>query len=441
MPVASAPPAPPRAAREFDLVVYGATGFTGALAIDYLARTHPRVKIAVAGRDDAKLRARADATARARGVTFPTLVARDDASREAMVRRARTVLTFAGPYDGDDARALARSCAENGTDYCDISGEPAFVRDVVEACHERAKATGCALVSCVGYDSAPWDLGAALACEATMKRGGATEIDVARGHAGRSRGGVSGGTIASAANAVAKPKSERRGMGDPHYFARGPGGWADRPGSKARTRWPSPQGTWAFDEDTKCWTMPSIMAGINSKVVARSYAMNPERYGMNFRYDESDLCASKTNAILGTLTLGAFGAAFVVPPLRWLMRKTILPKQGEGPSEDTRENGFSHVYVVANGRDANGEAVDSYCCEFEFMKADPGYKGTAALACEAALCLAIPEERARLDFAKEGKGGCFTPSACMGHVLLERLNNAENFSVKVQKLKDTVFLV
>ena len=143
-----------------------------------------------------------------------------------MVRRARTVLTFAGPYDGGRRRGRSRaSCAdERGRITATSAGEPAFVRDVVEACHERAKATGCALVSCVGYDSAPWDLGAALASEATMKRGGATEIDVARGHAGRSRGGVSGGTIASAANAVAKPKSERRGMGDPHYFARGRGG-------------------------------------------------------------------------------------------------------------------------------------------------------------------------------------------------------------------------
>ena len=430
-----------RATREFDLIVYGANGFTGALAVDYLARTYPHLSIAIAGRDAAKIRARADATRESRGVTFPTVVARDAKSREAMVRRARTVLTFAGPYDGDAARALAASCADAGTDYCDITGEPQFVRDVVETCHERAKATGCALVSCVGYDSVPWDLGTALASEATTKRGGAAEIDVARGHAGRSRGGVSGGTIASAANVVAKPKSETRGMGDPHFFAKCAGGWADKPDVEAAKRWPSPQGTWAFDEDTKRWTMPSIMAGINAKVVARSYALNPERYGKNFRYDESDLCASKKNAILGTLTLGAFGAAFVVPPLRWLMRKTILPKQGEGPSEDTRENGFSHVYVVANGRDAKGEAVDSYCCEFEFIKADPGYKGTAALACEAALCLAIPEERARLDFAKEGSGGCFTPSACMGHVLMERLNNAENFSVKVQKLKDTVFLV
>ena len=95
--------------------------------------------------------------------------------------------------------------------------------------------------------------------------------------------------------------------------------------------------------------MPSIMAGINAKVVGRSYALNPDKYGPNFEYDEADLCSSKTNAVCGTLALGAFGAAFLTSPLRWLMRKTILPKQGDGPSEDTRENGYSHVYVVAKG--------------------------------------------------------------------------------------------
>lgn len=95
------------------------------------------------------------------------------------------------------------------------------------------------------------------------------------------------------------------------------------------------------------------------------------------------------------------------------------------------ENGFLYVYVVANGRDVKGEAVDSYCCEFEFIKVDLGYKGIVVFVCEVVFCLVIFEECVCLDFVKEGSGGCFTSSACMGYVLMERLNNAENFFVKV----------
>jgi len=187
--------------------------------------------------------------------------------------------------------------------------------------------------------------------------------------------------------------------------------------------------------------MPSIMAGINTKVVARSYALAPEVYGENFTYDESDFCASKTGAVVGTVGIGVFGVAFMTPPLRWLMRKTILPRQGDGPSEELRENGYSHVYVVAEGEDEQGNALEPWVAEFEFKNADPGYKGTAALACEAALCLAIPSERAKLPWVKSGGGGCLTPSVALGDVLVERLQKAENFSFTVKKLKDTVFLV
>ena len=432
--------APARAPREFDLVVYGATGFTGRLAARYLARAAPRgVKIALAGRNEGKLLdARGDAT------RFDVVLASDEASLAALARRASTVLSFAGPYDAADGipLALARACASAGADYLDITGEPQFVAAVIDACHDLARTNACALVSCCGYDSVPWDLGAAKAVEkARASAGGATSV-VATGHAGSSRGGVSGGTIASAANIVAKKKTEvERGMGDPHYLAKRAGGWREKPDAAATKRWSSPQGTYRFDETTGFWTMPSIMAGINTKVVARSYALAPEAYGEKFTYDESDLCASKTSAIAGTVGLGLFGLAFVTTPLRWLMRKTILPRQGEGPSEELRENGYSHVYVVAKAEDAQGNPLEPWVAEFEFKNADPGYKGTAALACEAALCLAIPSERAKLPWVKTGGGGCLTPSVALGDVLVERLQKAENFSFTVKKLKDTVFLV
>lgn len=449
-------PAPPRAPREFDLVVYGANGFTGSLAAEYLARRYVaqnhqkhenHIRVALAGRDARKVTATRDAIASRLSLDatrMPVLEARDDASLDAMCARTACVLTFAGPYDDaprDGARAgglaLARACATRGTDYLDITGEPRFVKRVIETCHETATRTGAAVVSCCGYDSIPWDVGCRAAADAVRANGGTCASGF--GHAGKSRGGVSGGTIASAANAVGRPRAETRGMGDPLYLAKCAGGRL----KDATRRWRSPQSGWRYDEDVRAWTMPSVMAGINAKVVGRSYALDPDKYGPNFEYDEADLCASKKNAVLGTVALGAFGAAFLSSPLRWLMRQTILPKQGQGPSEETRENGYSHVYVVVKGEPREeGGAVDAYCAEFEFKNADPGYKGTAALACEAALCLAIPSERARLPWVRNGGGGgVMTPSACMQDVLRERLEKSENFSLVVKKLEDTVFLI
>lgn len=429
-----------RAVREFDLVVYGASGFTGRLAVRYLARVAPAgVKIALAGRDETKLKSTLGTCGR-----FEIIVASDATSLVSLARRASTVLSFAGPFDASDGTplALALACARSGTDYCDITGEPQFVARTIDACHDVARANNCALVSCCGYDSVPWDLGAAKAAAAARGSARGATCASATGHAGKSRGGVSGGTIASAANIVAKKKTEvERGMGDPHYLAKRAGGWPEKPDATAAKRWPSPQSTYRFDETTGFWTMPSIMAGINSKVVARSYALAPEAYGEKFTYDESDFCTSKSAAIAGTVGLAAFGIAFVTSPLRWLMRKTILPRQGDGPSEELRENGYSHVYVVAKAEDAQGNALEPWVAEFEFKNADPGYKGTAALACEAALCLAIPSERAKLPWVKTGGGGCLTPSVALGDVLVERLQKAENFSFTVKKLKDTVFLV
>lgn len=436
------PPTP----REYDLLIWGANGFTGRLAAEYAIKNYhakSTVRVALGGRNEAKLAQTRANIAKALNIdasSVDVLVGTDEATMRASVEKARVVLSFAGPFDCESGYALARSCADAATDYVDITGEPQFVKRVVEREHERAKRSGCALVSCAGYDSVPWDLGTYLAAKAVRESGDGVTVTQAHAHAGKSRGGVSGGTIASAANILRKPKSETRGMGDPHFFAKSE--WAKKPDVEAARRWPSPQSGVKFDEDTKTWTMPSIMAGINSKVVARSYSLCPERYGPKFRYDESDLCKSRKSANLGALALGLFGVCFVTPPLRWIMRKTILPAQGQGPSEDTLNNGYSHVYVVAKGEKAGGEPVEPQCAEFEFKNADPGYRGTAALACETALCLAIASERERLPWTKQADGGgCMTPSVCMGDVLVERLNKAENFSVKVKPLNDTVFLV
>ena len=198
----------------------------------------------------------------------------------------------------------------------------------------------------------------------------------------------------------------------------------------ARSRWRT-QSSWRFDEDVGRWTMPSVMAGINTKVVARSWAIDASGvYGKSFVYDESDICSGRFAAAFGTAALTAFGAALMFPPTRWLLKNHVLPKPGQGPSEALREGGFANIYVVGTGAKNGDKAV----AHVEFKGADPGYKGTAALAVEAALCMALPTERAKLP---EG-GGCLTPATALGQTLVDRMNASENFAVGVVPLADAV---
>mmetsp|Transcript_6609 Transcript_6609/g.16894 ORF Transcript_6609/g.16894 Transcript_6609/m.16894 type:complete len:227 (+) Transcript_6609:714-1394(+) len=223
-------------------------------------------------------------------------------------------------------------------------------------------------------------------------------------------------------------------MGSPHFLA--PAGTAPTDPALL-AKWKTQSG-FKFDPDTKRWTMPSIMAGVNTKVVGRSATLAPEQYGSSFAYDESDLCSGPGAAAAGTAAVGFFGAMLMFPPTRWLLQKGVLPKPGQGPSEKLRETGYAHVYVVGTGKaKADGAAGDKVVSHMEFVNADPGYKGTAAMAVEAALCLALPASRAQTP-GKAAGGGCLTPATALGQVLVDRINCTENLKFEVGPLADTV---
>lgn len=430
------------AARAYDLVVWGGSGFTGRLAAEYLARRYTPgspdpnskgssepVRWAIAGRDRVKLESvRESIEAKhphAKGKIDILIGTNDDpASLESVACVANTVLSFAGPFAICGA-PIVDACVKCGTDYCDITGEPTFIRDTIDRHDASAKSAGVKLVSCVGYDSVPWDIGAFAVAKHFRDKG--DECVGAVGHAGAARGGVSGGTIASAINLMeTTPWDVLRRMGSPFFLS--PAG--DAATDAARSRWRT-QSSWRFDEDVGRWTMPSVMAGINTKVVARSWAIDASGvYGKSFAYDESDICSGRFAAAFGTAALTAFGAALMFPPTRWLLKNHVLPKPGQGPSEALREGGFANIYVVGTGAKNGDKAV----AHVEFKGADPGYKGTAALAVEAALCMALPSERAKLP---EG-GGCLTPATALGTTLVDRMNASENFAVDVKPLADAV---
>lgn len=442
-------------ARPYDLVVYGASGFTGRLAAEYLARRYTPgsssaaaagepVRWAMAGRDRVKLeRVRDEMVAKhphAAGKIDVLVGAIDDpAALEAVTSKTNAILSFAGPF-ALYGMPVVDACVKTATHFADITGEPTFIRDVIDKHDAAAKASKTCVVNCVGYDSVPWDLGAWAVAKFLKERNGVTCVE-AYGHAGDAKGGVSGGTIASALHLMSSTStSVMRKMASPHFLTR-----VDTSrdlDADAQRRWAT-QATPKFDEDLKRWTMPSVMAGINTKVVARSAELEPETFDARlFAYNESDACSSRFGAFVGTAALGLFGALLVFPPTRWALARFALPKPGEGPSESLRENGFANVYVVGTGASNDGDASSAThkaVAHFSFRNADPGYKGTAALAVEAALCLALPAERAKTPGFS--RGGVLTPATALGSTLVDRIDRCDVLGFDVKTLEETDFVM
>jgi short subunit dehydrogenase-like uncharacterized protein len=249
----------------------------------------------------------------------------------------------------------------------------------------------------------PWDLGALLALQ-QLRAGGAPEGAVrVDGFVGASAGGVSGGTLASMRNALEDPAMAKLGGShalDPE--------WAPRTDA-------GPQLAPRHNAAARRWTLPSIMAAVNEKVVHRSAALAPQLYGARgaFQYAEATLAPNALGAALGAVLMGAGALALALPPTRWLLFRTVLPAPGQGPAPATRESGFFSAHFVAC--DSARPPRRAYA-RVAVKGADPGYKGTAMMATEAALCLALQRE------ALPGRaGGVLTPATCMGDTLAARL--------------------
>lgn len=395
--------------RPFDIVLFGATGFTGRLVAEYLVKRRAPVRFALAGRSRDKLeRVRDDLAAfdpSARDLPILIGDAQDLASIDAIVRVARVVCTTVGPYARYGSNLVA-ACAAHGVSYCDLTGETQWIRAMVDAHHARAAETGARIVHCCGFDSIPSDLGVLLAHEHFNSRG--KQLSEARYSLRGARGGVSGGTLASgieAAEQQAKDPSLRRILADPYALSRPLGIERDK---RAYDKL-GPH----LDPDTGRWQGPFVMAFVNTRIVHRSNALLGFAYGRDFRYDEGvdtgpGLLGLARAAFVSAATLGGI-AALGVPPLRALASR-FLPAPGEGPSREERENGFFKVEVRATSMD--GEKVMTRVS----ANCDPGYGATAIMLSESALCLALDELPAR--------AGVLTPASAMGMKLVERLRAA-----------------
>lgn len=387
-----------------DVVLFGATGFTGKLVAEYLSANAQGVRWAIAGRNREKL----EAIKRDLGAAdLPILIgdSSDAASLREIVRQTQVVCTTVGPYSLYGT-PLVEQCVEEGAGYCDLTGEPHWVREMIDRFHARAEQTGARIVHASGFDSIPSDLGVLMVAE-HMERVHGKKLGRVRQRVTKLNGGASGGTFASMFEILkaAKAPEVRRIIGDPYAFSP-----KDFPRGKDRNEPFKPE----KDGDRGRWTGPFIMASFNTRVVRRSNALFGGKYGPSFAYEEKmDAGAGfggwmKATAI--SVGLGAFAGAASTPVLRPIVQ-SLLPKPGEGPSKEQRERGSFRYNFFADSDDgaAKVEATVS-------GKGDPGYAATARMLGEAAMCLAKDSLPAR--------GGILTPATAMGFSLIERLRRA-----------------
>jgi short subunit dehydrogenase-like uncharacterized protein len=402
------------ATREYDIVLYGATGFVGKLTAEYLARAGGDVRIALAGRSTERLLAIRETLGES-AQSWPVLVA--DASSpstlDAMAAQARVVVTTVGPYSRYGLPLVA-ACAAAGTDYADLTGEPPFIRDSIDLYHKQALDTGARIVHACGFDSVPSDLTVYALFRRAREDGAGELLDtdfVVRSFAG----GLSGGTLASmleVLDAVSSDADVRRQFADPYTLTPDRNAEPEL-GAQPDLRWR--RGRQIAPELTGLWTAGFMMAPANTRIVRRSNALQDWAYGSRFRYSEhmslgSSAVAPVASAVVngvGNVVSGLGSRYFRLLPRRLVER--VLPKPGTGPSETVRERGHYKVETYTTTT-AGARYVATIA-----QRGDPGYKATSLLLGESGLALAT--DRDELSELR----GVLTPAAAMGDALLARL--------------------
>jgi short subunit dehydrogenase-like uncharacterized protein len=399
--------------REFDIVVYGATGFVGKLTAAYLARCGADARIALAGRSHDKLLAVRD-TLGEKAQSWPLITA--DASQpstlNAMAAQTRVVVTTVGPY-AKYGLPLVAACAAAGTDYADLTGESLFIRESIDQFHKQAIDTGARIVHSCGFDSIPSDL-TVFALYRRAQNDDAGELTdtnlVVRSFAG----GVSGGTAASMIEVMRAASSDdeaRRVMNDPYTLT--PNRAAEPElGGQPDLRWR--RGREIAPELSGYWVGPFVMAAVNTRIVRRSNALLDYAYGRRLEYAEQMSVGKSALAPAAAALAAAGNTATMALGSRFMNRvptrlvDSVLPKQGTGPSEKVRERGHYTVETyTATTTGARYRATMS-------QQGDPGYKATSVLLGECGLALA--QDRDKLSDLR----GVLTPAAAMGDALLAR---------------------
>lgn len=397
--------------REFDVVVWGATGFTGRLVAEFLYKTYGSqdLRWAMGGRSQSKLESVRQLVA---DESVPIVVADSQNSEQLnqLAQRTRVICTTVGPY-GIYGSKLVEACVENNTHYCDLTGEVPWMRRMIDQHHEPARDNGTKIVHACGFDSIPFDYGVYfIQQELTDRTGRFSQQIQARVHSFEGFA-FSGGTYASLFAVLAetlKDKQLWKLINDP--YALNPDGEREGPDGNDLM--------WVvYDKASQSWVSPFVMAGINTRVVRRSNALADYPYTRSFSYDEAMIGGK---GILGRLKgfasmcgLGMMMICIPGSPMKWMLDR-VMPKSGEGPSREQRESGSFDLRFFAHVDDGS---ITEYKVTGDM---DPGYGSTSKMLAECAVCLAKDET--------PNIGGVLTPVVAMGQPLLERLQTNAGLS-------------
>lgn len=390
--------------KEFDVIVWGASGFTGRLVAEYIFKKYGvnnSLKWAMAGRNQSKLE-------KVRGEmaddSVPLVIAnsQDESSLDKMVKQTKVICTTVGPYAKYGSKLVA-SCVKNQVDYCDLSGEVQWMRRMIDQHHANATSNGTKIVHTCGFDSIPSDMGVYYVQKMASAKNGSPAKEI-KMRVRAFRGAMSGGTYASLSNVLeeaAKDKSIYKVLRNPYGL--NPQGEMEGPDK------PDLQKV-VYDKTSKSWIYPFVMAGINTKVVRRSNALFGYPYGKNFKYEEAVMSGDgMAGKLKGYAAAASLGVMMMAKPGS-LIKKGVdmmLPKPGEGPDKAAREAGFYNLRFHASFEDGStglGKVTGDM---------DPGYGSTSKMLAEAAICLAKDK--------LPSIGGVLTPSVAMGDALLKRL--------------------
>jgi short subunit dehydrogenase-like uncharacterized protein len=386
--------------REYGIVVYGATGYTGRLVCEYLNKQYGvngDVVWAMAGRSMEKLQSVRDEMGIPKEVPLIVADAGDQQTVDAMVASTNVVLTTVGPYQlyGSD---LVKACAVAGTDYVDLCGEPAWMHEMIAAHGDSAKASGARILFSCGFDSIPFDLGVYFLQQAAKEKLGAT-LPRVKGRVRAMKGTFSGGTLASfkeTMKAAAKTPGMVEILTNPFALTEGVAG-PEQPSGAAPV----------FEEELDSWSAPFVMASINTKNVHRSNFLLAHEYGEDFVYDEMMFTGPGE---VGEATAKAVAAdkSMAQSPL----------KPGEGPSKEEREAGFYDVLFI--GSNDKGDVIKVGVKGDK----DPGYGSTSKMIVESAVCLLKNPDAA--------SGGIWTPGGAIASLLIDRLQDNAGLTFKIE---------
>ena len=387
--------------KELDIIIYGATGYTGRLVCEYMWQQYGHdvssVNWAMAGRSLDKLEQVRDELGISSGVPLIVADASSTSSMDSLAQRAHVVATTVGPYQlyGSD---LVRACAENGTDYVDLCGEPAWMHEMIDAYGETAKASGARIVFSCGFDSIPFDLGVLFLQQTAQEKIGGP-VSRIKGRVRSMQGTFSGGTLASfkATMAAAAKKPEMIGvLMDPFALTQDFSG-PEQPSGLAPI----------FDEELDSWSAPFIMATINTKNIHRSNLLLGHAYGTDFVYDEMLLTGPGDSGE---------AVAKAVAEDKSMAENPIKP--GEGPSKEERDSGFYEVLFAGSNGDGKTVSVSVRGDK------DPGYGSTSKMIAESAVCLLLNRDTELR--------GILTPASALGSLLIDRLQQHAGLTFQVE---------